>query len=73
MSTTKILTIIEAVVAVVLMAAILVQNKGAGLSQTFGGEGNVFQTKRGAEKVIFRVTIALAVVFLGLAVVNLFV
>jgi preprotein translocase subunit SecG len=74
MDISKILTIIQIVVGAVMSVAILIQNKGVGLSQTFGGgEGNLYQTKRGAEKTIFRATIVLAVLFLGLAIANLFV
>lgn len=65
----KLLTIIQTIVAVALMAAILLQNRGAGLGGVFGGgdSSNVFSTKRGLEKTLFRATIALAVIFLGLA------
>lgn len=74
MDTSKIITLIQMVVGVVMCVAILIQNKGVGLSQTFGGsEGNVYQTKRGAEKIIFRATIALVVFFIGLGIANLFV
>ncbi|MBU1167012.1 preprotein translocase subunit SecG [Patescibacteria group bacterium] len=75
MDTAKILTIIQLVVAVLMTVVILVQNKGVGLSQTFGGggDGNLYQTKRGAEKILFRATIVLVVLFLGLSVANLFV
>jgi len=53
--------------AVLLIATILLQSQGTGLGATFGGDGNVFRTKRGVEKVLFRSTIVFAVVFLGLA------
>lgn len=62
-----ILNIIELVSAVLLMAAILLQNRGTGLGAAFGGEGNVYRTKRGLEKTLFKATIALAVIFLGTA------
>lgn len=45
--------------------AILLQAKGAGLGAVFGGEGNVYRTKRGAEKVLFIATIVLAIIFAG--------
>ncbi|MFA6551111.1 MAG: preprotein translocase subunit SecG [Patescibacteria group bacterium] len=65
----KLLTIIQTIVAVALMAAILLQNRGAGLGGVFGGgdSSNVFSTKRGLEKTLFRATIALAILFIGLA------
>ncbi len=48
-----------------MTVAILLQAKGAGLGAVFGGEGNVYRTKRGAEKVLFITTIILAVIFAG--------
>lgn len=58
------------VVSLLLILAILLQNRGAGLGGIFGGEGNVYRTKRGVEKVLFIATIVLAVAFLGLGVWN---
>lgn len=71
----KVFSIIQIVISVLLIAVILIQNKGVGLSQTFGGsgEGNIFRAKRGAEKVIFYITVILSISFLGLAFVNLFI
>ncbi len=59
------LTFILFVSAVFLIVAILLQNRGTGLGAAFGGEGNVYRTKRGVEKMLFYATILLAVVFLG--------
>jgi preprotein translocase subunit SecG len=61
------LTIAQITVSVLLVTAILLQARGTGLGSTFGGEGNVYRTKRGVEKILFRSTIAFAVLFLGLA------
>jgi len=68
----KVFSIIQLVSAVLLVAAILIQSRGAGLGGIFGGEGGVYRTKRGAEKIIFIATIVLAVIFLGITVVNTF-
>lgn len=53
------------VVSVLLVTGVLLQQRGAGLSATLGGEGNVYYTKRGAERVIFIATIVLAILFVG--------
>lgn len=58
------------VTAIVLMALILIQSKGSGLSGVFGGEGNVYRTKRGAEKIVFYATIIVAVLFFAIALLN---
>jgi len=67
------LNIAQIVVAVILMASILLQARGTGLGAAFGGEGNVYRTKRGMEKLLFRSTIFLAVAFFGLALANILV
>ena len=66
------LQIIQLVIAVLLIVAIMIQTRGAGLGGVFGGDGGVYRTKRGAEKSIFIATIILAVLFLGLAIVSVF-
>ncbi|MDD4352410.1 MAG: preprotein translocase subunit SecG [Candidatus Gracilibacteria bacterium] len=65
----SVLTIALIVCAILLILLILMQNKGVGLSATFGGEGNVYSSKRGAEKIVSRATIVLAVLFMSLALV----
>ncbi|MBU0598199.1 preprotein translocase subunit SecG [Patescibacteria group bacterium] len=66
----QILNIIIIILAVLLVASILLQKRGAGLSTAFGGEGNVYRTKRGFEKTLFIATIVLSVLFLSVAFVN---
>lgn len=51
------------VISVLLILAILTQNRGTGLSATFGGSGGFFVEKRGAEKVLYRMTQVLTVLF----------
>lgn len=63
----RIIGIIQVVVSLLLTMSILLQHKGAGLSGVFGGEGNVYRTKRGAEKFLFYFTIFLALVLGGLS------
>jgi preprotein translocase subunit SecG len=65
------LKIIQIVIAVMLMAAILLQSRGAGLSGVFGGSSGVYRTKRGIEKSLFIATIVLAVLFFGVAIISL--
>lgn len=68
-----ILKYIELVVSVLLILAILVQNRSSGLSATFGGGGAIHVKKRGAEKVLFNATIVLAILFVASAILALFV
>lgn len=64
----NLLIIIQTILAVLLIAAILIQQRGAGLSGTFGGEGSVYSTRRGIEKIIFIATIVLAILFFGFSI-----
>ena len=64
------ITIIEIFLAIALMGAVLLQQRGAGLGAGFGGDSAVFTTKRGAEKVLFNATIVLAILFFGLLFVH---
>ena len=66
---TSIFLTIEAVIAVLLSLCILIQHRVSGLSSTFGGSGAIYVQRRGAEKVIYKFTIILAVAFFGIAVV----
>ena len=60
-----IIDIIQLISAILLIILILLQNRGAGLGSAFGGEGNVYRTKRGLESVLFKATIVLAAIFLA--------
>ncbi len=54
------------------MVLILIQGKGAGLGSAWGGGGDMYQTRRGVEKLTLRLTVILIVVFFILSVLNLF-
>lgn len=74
MNIERIIAIVQIALATLLVAAILMQSKGTGLGGVFGsGEGNIYRTKRGAEKVLFVGTIVLAVLFFGAAFASLLV
>lgn len=67
------LSIIQLVTAILLTIAILLQQRGTGLSGTFGGDGNVYRTKRGVEKILFFATIFLAIIFFATSLARLLV
>lgn len=62
-STKEIITIIQIIFATFLMLAILLQAKGTGLGQAWGGGGEFYRSKRGLERILYRLTILLAVLF----------
>lgn len=69
----KIIQVAQLVISVLLIASILMQSRGAGMGGVFGGSNDIYRTKRGAEKIIFRATIVLAILFMGLAVASIFI
>ncbi len=60
-------------VTIVLALLILTQNRGVGLSATFGGSGEFYGQKRGPEKLLHNATIIFALLFVGLSVAYLFI
>jgi preprotein translocase subunit SecG len=60
----------QIVISALLITVIIMQSRGTGLGGVFGGEGNVYRTKRGAEKFLLISTIVLAILFMGLGLVN---
>lgn len=48
--------------SIILSLSILMQNKGAGLSLTFGGSGNYYSSSRGIQKFLHYTTIVSVVV-----------
>lgn len=64
------ITIAQIILAAILVALILLQQRGTALGGAFGGAGEFYGTKRGAEKFIFRATIIVAMLFLGVALAN---
>jgi preprotein translocase subunit SecG len=65
-----ILGIAEILVCIGLIAAILLQSRGAGLGATFGGESSVYRSRRGVEKTLFQFTIVLAILFVLVSLVS---
>jgi preprotein translocase subunit SecG len=55
--------IVQAIVAIALIIAVLLQARGSGLGSVFGGTGTVFKTRRGIDRLLFRITIFFVVVF----------
>jgi preprotein translocase subunit SecG len=64
----SILAVGQIIVSIGLMAAILLQARGAGLGSAFGGDSSVYRSRRGIEKTLFQFTIALTVLFVVFSV-----
>ena len=56
-------------IALVLITILLMQARGSG-SSLFGEASSTFRSRRGVEQLLFRATIILAFVFIGVAIAN---
>jgi preprotein translocase subunit SecG len=65
------LVVAQGILAVALIAAILLQQRGTGLGGAFGGEVTAYRSRRGIERTLFRLTILLAVLFVIFSLLNL--
>jgi preprotein translocase subunit SecG len=66
------LQIVQIIISIAMIVLIILQAKGSGLGRLFGGEGGgaISKTRRGLEKTMFQLTIALSVAFLTLAIIT---
>jgi len=62
------LAIGQIIVSIALVAAILLQSRGTGLSGTFGGDSAVYRSRRGVERRLWQFTIVLLVLFVAFSV-----
>jgi protein translocase SecG subunit len=69
----QILQFLDILVMVVLIIIISLQNKSSGLSNVFGGAGNIVATRRGFEKWLFYATIVVGIAFVFINISFLFV
>ncbi len=63
---------IQIIISATLIVLILLQTKGSSLGGLFGGSdaGGVYKARRGVEKTLFNLTIALSVIFFVVALIN---
>ena len=65
------LHVAQIVVAAALILVVLLQVRGGGLGGIFGQADTVYRTKRGVEKTLFQLTIALVIIFIILSIISL--
>jgi preprotein translocase subunit SecG len=59
----NVISMLQIILSLLLVGLILLQSKGTGLGSTFGGDMGFYGTKRGAEKILFIITIVVSVLF----------
>ncbi len=71
----SVLPFIQLVLSVLLIVAIILQTRGSTLGGAFGGSdaSTTYYTRRGAEKVLFRATIVIGVLFALSAFISLYI
>ena len=63
-----IITVVEMSIAVLLIASVILQQRGTQAGVVFGGGSQTYRSKRGIEKVLFYSTIILASLFAGFSI-----
>ncbi|NTW30525.1 MAG: preprotein translocase subunit SecG [Candidatus Moranbacteria bacterium] len=66
----KPLLLVQAIVSILLVVSILLQNRGTDAGLSFGGDFGGYYTKRGMEKFLFYAAIVLGIAFLVLSILN---
>jgi preprotein translocase subunit SecG len=64
------LMIATIIIAITLIGVVLLQGQNSGLGSAFGGDSGIYRTRRGVEKTLFNMTVALASLFLLLSLVS---
>lgn len=62
------LSIAQAIVSLLLIIFVILSSRSSGLLGSLGGESTPYQTKRGMEKTVSKITVILVILFLGLGV-----
>ena len=62
-------SLILMITAITLIAVLLLQVRGSG-SSLFGEATSTYRSRRGVERLLFRATIVLAFIFIGVAIAN---
>lgn len=64
------LLVLQGALAVLICSMILIQQRAAGITATFGGVNTMQVQRRGAEKVMYQLTIAFSVALVALSIIQ---
>lgn len=67
----QILGIAQLIISILLIGAVLLQQRGTGLSSAFGGLSEIYSTRRGLEKSIFIATVILGILLVASVIIDL--
>lgn len=69
----QVISILQVIISIILVVTILMQNRGSSLGGAFGGGGGAsYHTKRGFEKFLSSASVGFALLFLLLALLNVY-
>lgn len=63
-----IFTVLQIAISILLVGVIILQSRGSQGSVAFGTQGQSYRSKKGLEKLLFYMTIALAVLFASVSI-----
>ena len=61
----SVLQAVTVISAILMVASILLQQRGASLGAGFGASGELYTSRRGLDKSLYRATVVLAVIFVA--------
>ncbi len=64
-------TIIQMILAVLIVITVILQSRGSSGGMAFGGSGESYRAKKGIEKLLFYATIVLAASFAAVSIISL--
>jgi len=64
------LYVVQILFSIALVVLILLQAKGSGLGSIFGQDGAVFRSRRGAERLLYNLTIIFAIMFCFISLIS---
>lgn len=62
--------LVQTIIAILITVLILLQQPASSAGSLWGGAGDSYHTKRGAEKILFWVTIIFTFMFTTLSIIN---
>jgi preprotein translocase subunit SecG len=63
------ITVVQIIISIVLIAAIMLQSRGdSGTGGLAGGQGQSYRSKKGLERLLFYLTIVVAVLFASISI-----
>lgn len=70
MNISNIIIVVQILSAITLIALVLIQSKGTGLGRAFGSTSQTSFTRRGLEKMLFKLTFIICGIFISVSILS---